>query len=150
MNIFNIGSKSHALLLKQIVAIDLECLPKDHWTFEQWNESFTTPHYDLFYQISEVDLQSFALFSYVSGNQYVDLLKIGTRFIDQRKGLAQRLLAQAFKEYSRQKVESVILEVRLHNEQAIHFYSKLGFRNDMLLKSYYSDGADGLRMWCSV
>lgn len=146
MNIFNIGTEAYSLTALKAFEIDSKCLAKDCWTLDQWNELFSIPYYDFFYDSSEGILSSFALFSHIPGNSYVDLLKIGTCPSLERKGFAQVLLTNTLKEYKARAVDTVFLEVRLDNQKAIAFYVKMGFQEDNLLRAYYSDGADGLRM----
>jgi ribosomal-protein-alanine N-acetyltransferase len=65
-----------------------------------------------------------------------------------RKGIGKLLLGQMIC-YARQRgIQSLTLEVRAGNREAIGLYSKLGFIQAGVRKGYYSDnGEDALIMW---
>ena len=43
-------------------------------------------------------------------------------------------------------VHELWLEVKTDNLEAVGLYQKFGFKNEDVLKAYYSDGSDALRM----
>ena len=55
-------------------------------------------------------------------------------------------MKEAFKEMKENEVFSITLEVRVSNIKAQRLYEKLGFKNTLLKKSYYSDGEDAFYM----
>ena len=63
-----------------------------------------------------------------------------------RKGLASRLLESLFRRLRRRRVISLGLMVRRSNAGALAFYRGYGFARTGLVRGYYEDGADGLRM----
>ena len=63
-----------------------------------------------------------------------------------RQHLGEYLMKEAFKEMKENEVFSITLEVRVSNIKAQRLYEKLGFKNTLLKKSYYSDGEDAFYM----
>ena len=47
---------------------------------------------------------------------------------------------------SKRGTRAVILEVRKHNDPALNFYQKLGFRRIDVIRNYYNDGEDAYQM----
>ena len=80
--------------------------------------------------------------------QYLDLhvLKVATLPAYRRTGLARRLLILAEEHARASAGESVTLEVRESNVQAIALYRTLGYSRAGRRPSYYGDGEDALVM----
>ena len=64
----------------------------------------------------------------------------------QGRGLGKQLLTACEDEAVFRRCESVSLEVRADNDQAIGFYRKYGYETVETLDDYYEDGSPGLRM----
>lgn len=62
------------------------------------------------------------------------------------QGLAQRLVRAAEREARNSGCERIALEVRQDNAAARGLYAHLGYKPSALLRGYYDDGADGLRL----
>lgn len=58
---------------------------------------------------------------------------------EEGKGKASFLLKEVLEELSNNGVQKVYLEVRSHNERAIHLYESQGFKNYRTRKRYYPD-----------
>jgi len=54
------------------------------------------------------------------------------------------LMEVVTKQFKKQGVINVWLEVRVSNTGAIHFYKKLDFKETGIIRSYYSDGEDAV------
>ena len=63
-----------------------------------------------------------------------------------RKGLGTTLLRRAIESLTAIGVHELWLEVKTDNLEAIGLYRNFGFKTEGLLKAYYSDGSDALRM----
>lgn len=61
------------------------------------------------------------------------------------QGLGGQLI-RALVETAPRRCTTASLEVRTTNEAAIALYSRLGFRQAVVLPRYYPDGGDGLRL----
>lgn len=66
-----------------------------------------------------------------------------------RQGLGTALLQSLLILAGDQGLERATLEVRQSNQAALGLYTQLGFRVAGQRRNYYSDGEDGLILWCS-
>jgi ribosomal-protein-alanine N-acetyltransferase len=80
--------------------------------------------------------------------QYLDLhvLKVATLPPYRRQGLARRLMALAEKHAAEMNGESLTLEVRGTNTEAIAMYETLGYERAGVRPAYYQDGEDAIIM----
>ncbi len=62
------------------------------------------------------------------------------------RGFGKMLMEACERETVRRKLVEISLEVRVDNLSAIALYEKLGFKTAGLLKGYYSDNSNGLKM----
>jgi ribosomal-protein-alanine N-acetyltransferase len=63
-----------------------------------------------------------------------------------RKSLGQRLVNELYAICVQKGIDTVILEVRKSNEEAISFYEQQGFTLYGEIKSFYSNGEDAFKM----
>jgi ribosomal-protein-alanine N-acetyltransferase len=69
--------------------------------------------------------------------------------VDERargKGIGARLVKLFEERFLHRAIRRVNLEVRIHNENAIRLYEKLGFEKRKVLPRYYADGEDAYLM----
>jgi ribosomal-protein-alanine acetyltransferase len=66
--------------------------------------------------------------------------------IHRREGVGLQLLDELEKEFARQDVKTIYLEVRIDNQVARRLYAKKGYTQLEPLKDYYNAGKHGLRM----
>jgi ribosomal-protein-alanine acetyltransferase len=80
--------------------------------------------------------------------QYLDLhvLKVATLPSYRRQGLARRLMALAEEHAAEMNGESLTLEVRDANIEAIAMYDSLGYERAGIRPAYYQDGEDAVIM----
>jgi ribosomal-protein-alanine acetyltransferase len=80
--------------------------------------------------------------------QYLDLhvLKVATLPSYRRKGLARRLMSSAEEHLTEMNGESLTLEVRDTNIEAIAMYESLGYERAGIRPAYYHDGQDAVIM----
>lgn len=62
------------------------------------------------------------------------------------KGIAVRLLESIENEITQKNYQTIFLEVRADNLQAIHFYKKQGYEPFGRYQDYYADQMDAIRM----
>lgn len=67
-----------------------------------------------------------------------------------QSGHGTTLFAFALDECIRRQVDTVTLEVRPTNVQAIRFYHRFGFAKVSIRKQYYADGQDADLMLCNL
>lgn len=63
-----------------------------------------------------------------------------------RKGVGSQLLAEAERRLIEYGVRAVALETAVHNEPAIAFWQKHGYRTQRIFERYYPGGRDALSM----
>ncbi|QOG12861.1 GNAT family N-acetyltransferase [Arcobacter sp. FWKO B] len=61
------------------------------------------------------------------------------------KGFGSKMIEYLIK-LAHEKLKNIILEVKLDNTNAINLYQKYGFMKKKILRSYYLDGKDGIKM----
>ncbi|MBD3615922.1 MAG: GNAT family N-acetyltransferase [Gracilimonas sp.] len=64
----------------------------------------------------------------------------------QGKGIGNELLNKAREIANEKKAERISLEVSIDNRELISWYKKAGFESTEMMKDYYEEGRDGLRM----
>lgn len=119
------------------------------WTPVQFQE--TIKRADLSFFVAEYDNE---LIGYIGGQVLIDCGEIYTIVVKkefQKKQVAQMLL-KAFKdECQKQGAETILLEVRVSNEEAQAFYKKNEFEEIGIRKNYYRiPREDALLMSCSL
>ncbi len=63
-----------------------------------------------------------------------------------RRGIASELIRTVVEQFRTQRLDRVLLEVRVGNESAIALYRSFGFQEVARRKRYYPDGEDALVM----
>jgi len=74
------------------------------------------------------------------------ILSIAVRRDFRRRGVGAKLMVEILEVLQRKGVRRVDLEVRESNHAAHEFYRKLGFQEAGLIKEYYHDGEDAVKM----
>jgi [ribosomal protein S18]-alanine N-acetyltransferase len=87
------------------------------------------------------ELRSYLLSLVVRGD--MDLVSIATAIASRGKGLARKLLEEAQKDKSIQKI---FLEVEVENVEAVKLYEKNGFKKSGKRLKYYENKRDALLM----
>jgi ribosomal-protein-alanine N-acetyltransferase len=64
----------------------------------------------------------------------------------QGQGLGRKLLLSVIKESRQKNIQTLKLEVRRRDHRTINLYKSVGFTETEILKNYYEDGADGIKM----
>ena len=74
------------------------------------------------------------------------LISIAVQTEVRRRGVATSLLQRTVEFLRARGVGELWLEVNLKNVEAVNLYLKLGFEKEEVLRKYYSDGSDAIRM----
>lgn len=129
--------------LNEIVMMDERYFPHP-WKMSQWMELDFGHH--LLYTWNNKRLEGFALFSFVSGDDTAHLYKIQVDPAFQGQGVSMAFWSGIMENLRQKGAKSVYLEVESGNERAVGFYKKVGFTCLRRVKSYYSNGSDGLML----
>jgi ribosomal-protein-alanine N-acetyltransferase len=73
---------------------------------------------------------------------FIDILTIAITPQSQQQGLGRGLLDDLLQHLDQDKVRSIMLEVRVSNVSAIHFYQRYGFELIGTREKYYSNLED--------
>ena len=79
------------------------------------------------------------------GLGHIIALAVDKKFRGQH--IATRLLMMAVKKKKNCDIHRITLEVKSHNDVAVAFYEKFGFKIDRKVPSYYEDGSDAYVMF---
>ena len=92
---------------------------------------------------------SYVIFYYVLDEG--DIARIATSPQHRRQGVAVRLLEKMRAFSYEQNITRWLLDVRISNETAIHFYKAAGFAEDGVRKNFYANPPeDAILMSCEV
>jgi [ribosomal protein S18]-alanine N-acetyltransferase len=75
-----------------------------------------------------------------------EIVSIAVHAAWRRRGVARALMTRTLRTLRHMEVRQVRLMVRPANTAAIRFYQTFGFRRVRLVRGYYEDGGDGVRM----
>lgn len=120
-------SKANKNHLKEIYDISLVCL-QDFMSFPALEETFENPSVTFMIYKKQEKILGYICFSEVLGEG--EILYIAVLPEHRREGIG-KALADAV------KLSPLFLEVRQSNENAIRFYTSLGFREVSTRKNYY-------------
>jgi [ribosomal protein S18]-alanine N-acetyltransferase len=129
---------------EQAIKKDQSCFPRP-WSKQDW-EALNPEHFLLTGFGSEEELEAFALFQRVPGDDTSHLLKIWIESRLRGSPLSRNFWAHILDEMRGRGVEKIFLEVESSNLRAFAFYQKHGFQVLRTVKGYYSDGQDGVMM----
>lgn len=119
------------------------------WTREQWyNLDFH--HHLLFSLRNQSDLNGYALFQAVPGDDTAHLLKIMIEPAKRGTSTSQEFWKEILVQLRSLNFLSIYLEVEATNARAIRFYEKSGFKLLRKNKAYYSNGEDALIMMMTL
>ena len=129
--------------LNDVVMMDEKYFPHP-WKLSEWLELNFKHH--LLYSWQGQELEGFALFGLVPGDDTAHLFKIQVNPALQGQGISMKFWSGIVENLRLKGVKNIYLEVESSNERAIGFYKKVGFTCLRRVKSYYSNGSDGLML----
>jgi ribosomal-protein-alanine N-acetyltransferase len=125
--------------------LEIDSQFKHTWEQSSWNEFLTNQSFDL--EVLELGENSigFSLFSLNPFQDEAHLLKIVIDNQFRGQGHGKALLQHAIKKYSDNL--KIFLEVHVENTAAIGLYESLGFERLNVVKRFYKNGGNALRMF---
>ncbi len=112
---------------------------KERVLFDIKNNTFTN------YYIYMDNTKALAFINYQVMYERSELIDINVLDSYQNMGIASKLIEFMLEDLKSKNVESITLEVRKNNLNAIHLYEKYGFKEVGIRKGYYQ-GIDGILM----
>ncbi|MEM4311245.1 MAG: ribosomal protein S18-alanine N-acetyltransferase [Nitrososphaerales archaeon] len=128
--------------LSQLIKIERECFkdPYDRFTFFILHELYPRG-----FLVAELNGRVIGYVSLLKFRKKASIISMAVLKEFRRKGIGEKMLTQAI-EKVKGKVKEISLEVRVSNYPAINLYKKMGFKEIKVIKSYYLDGEDALKM----
>lgn len=117
----------------------------DSWSADQFLSSMENPVARVFSAHCKDDSRSagtagYAVIYYDSDGS--ELVQIAVDPCRRRRGVGTALMEKVFSFLNDSHVPRIVLEVRAHNDEAIAFYTRLGFRRLTIQKDFYRNPAD--------
>lgn len=81
-----------------------------------------------------------------SGSSVLRIYSIAVHPAARGRQIGQRLIDTAIEYAAQHSLSMISLEVRVDNEAAINLYKKNGFIVSSVIRDYYDDGSDAIRM----
>ncbi|MDB2590304.1 ribosomal protein S18-alanine N-acetyltransferase [Candidatus Thioglobus sp.] len=116
------------------------CVFSSPWSQQKFLDSFQNSSVSM--RLISYDDQIAGYLITLNSIDFIDILTIAITPQFQRKGLGRELLDDLLQRLDKNKVRSIMLEVRVSNVSAIHFYQKYGFELIDTRKKYYSNLED--------
>ena len=134
--------------ISQIAALESHIFP-DPWSEKSIRDTLENPQARIWAIISKPQLLGYVIFYYVLDEG--EIARIATSPQHRRQGLAVRLLEKMRAFSYEQNITRWLLDVRISNETAIHFYKATGFSKDGVRKNFYANPPeDAILMSCEV
>lgn len=122
--------------IQAVAAIEAIIQPQDDWSYQAISELLQQDSIALMLVMNSAkEVVGYCLYQTVF--EQAEILRIGTHPDHQRQGIASQLLAKLNEELVKNKVESLLLEVRADNSPAIALYKQQGFIIIHKRKGYY-------------
>ncbi len=121
--------------IQNILKTEKEC-SLSHWSWKDYHKEINRD--DSLMIVAEVEnkVSGFLVARFSTGE--VDIFNIGVTPTHQKLGIGGRLLKYLLDKACKMSIESIWLEVRESNANAIAFYLKRGFKQIQIRKKFYS------------
>lgn len=134
--------------IAQVIELDQKDFPRP-WKPQEWLD-LDWKHHLLMGSWFNDEMQAFALFGHVAGDDTAHLLKICVMSSKRGSGLSQEFWTHCLDRLRELGLKNIYLEVESPNQRAIAFYQKAGFQLLRRIKAYYSDGTDAETMQVTI
>jgi tRNA threonylcarbamoyl adenosine modification protein YeaZ/ribosomal-protein-alanine acetyltransferase len=142
-----VGIKFRAMMqldLVPIFAIEKASYGNEAWSMAQLKEESAGK--DRFYLVAEKEGQVIGYAGVVNLAGVADVLTVTVDQGHRRKGISRELLRRLIDWTRTQKCESIMLEVKVGNEEAMPLYRSFGFAEISRRKDYYGPGKTAIVM----
>jgi tRNA threonylcarbamoyl adenosine modification protein YeaZ/ribosomal-protein-alanine acetyltransferase len=127
-----------------IYALEGIVYPDDPWSIEQFKEEFKSD--GRMYLVAEFEGKIIGYAGVMQAGDVSDILTLTVHPEHRRKGVARELLRRMMDWSRNQKVDAVMLEMRVGNVEAEPLYRAHGFRKISERKDYYGPGLTAVVM----
>lgn len=134
--------------LKEVFSISKEAFGANSWTFRLFEDELTTQNHYAFVGICDNQIVCFLTYMLTEGENGPDynILNLATKTCFQKQGCATKMLEFLKQNAIQNNYNSLWLEVRESNINALNFYKKFGFSTSYIRKYYYSNGDNAIIM----
>lgn len=130
--------------LVEIYALEQSIYPDDPWSMEQFKEEFAGKSRQYLVAILNEKVVGYA--GIMVAGVVTDILTLTVAPEFRRRGIAREFLKRMVDWSRNQKVEAIMLEMRIDNEEAEPLYVENGFRKISERKDYYGPGITAVVM----
>jgi [ribosomal protein S18]-alanine N-acetyltransferase len=133
--------------LDEVLRLNLRCFEDgENYTKHTFAYLLSQPNAYCFHVATSEDIMAGFICVLASQDGTAHITTIGVAPEYRRRGLGERLLANAEMELAEQGICSVVLEVRVGNLSAQSLYKSCGYSVVQRLNSYYNNGEDAFLM----
>ena len=120
--------------LETTAALDAEIFPESPWGIDMFRQNIRNPYDHPVVALEEGIPVAYGILRQIDDGE---VLLVGVREEDRRKGLGRRVVSELLKRAEPGK--NIFLEVRDSNRAARHLYESAGFKEISRRKNYYKD-----------
>ncbi|XP_020093565.1 uncharacterized protein LOC109713787 isoform X1 [Ananas comosus] len=142
--------------IEQIVRMEKRIFPKHESMAKFFDEELRKKNAGLLYakvtngegeeEEEEEEIVGYVMYSFVT-SLCASITKLAVKENYRRKGYGEALLKAAVEKCRKRRVHRICLHVDPTRSPAVSLYTKIGFRIDCSVKSYYSSERDAYRMY---
>jgi tRNA threonylcarbamoyl adenosine modification protein YeaZ/ribosomal-protein-alanine acetyltransferase len=130
--------------LVDIYALEQSIYPEDPWSMEQFKEEFAAKSRQYLVAVSEEKVVGYA--GIIVAGEVTDILTLTVSPEFRRRGIAREFLKRMIDWSRNQKVQAIMLEMRVGNVEAEPLYLGNGFRKISKRHDYYGPGISAVVM----
>ena len=134
--------------LNFLYKIELECFGDESFSREQVKQCLLLPNFVTLVALLDGELVGFitGFVSNCAGKLSGHVYTLDVKRNQRGKGVGSKLLSKFEEKMLEKGVNAVYLEVRIDNVSAKKLYFKHGYKPFKMLKDYYGQGVNGLRL----
>lgn len=132
--------------IEVLLLLEAQCFDTDRLSRRNFRWMIKKAHADLFLAESETEVIAYILMLYVRGTSLARIYSLAVSPQHRQQGLGQQLISTAEKAALAVGRSFVRLEVRPDNQKAVALYEKHGYQPFDVVRDFYEDHSDALRM----
>ncbi|MEO8401540.1 MAG: N-acetyltransferase [Gammaproteobacteria bacterium] len=132
--------------LDQLVALENQCFAADKMSRQNFRDLLTKQSAIITLATKDNNLIGSAVVLFRKNSHQARMYSLAVSPVFRKRGTAHQLCIHIEKSALARGCDTMILEVRVNNLPAIHFYQKNGYEKFAIYSKFYEDGTDALRM----
>lgn len=122
--------------IEAIASLEREIFP-DPWSVKSIRETYENNSACIIGAYKQNVLIGYVIFYYVLDEGEIARIAVSSTY--RRQGVAEQIFSGLLGFCAENKIERILLDVRISNEPAIAFYRKTGFTDDGIRKNFYDN-----------